>query len=148
MITAVFLLVLLVAPLSLFIHELGHVFFGLAFRSECSTLQLGRGYRIIDVRSRKFRLVICLFFFQGAFSINEREPSFTRQEQGWISFGGPLFNIGAAGLVWPLLGIHIFWSLLFWFNLYLAVANMIPFTVNGRKSDGCHVWSSFRRHGG
>ncbi|MGP4060143.1 site-2 protease family protein [Halobacillus sp. H74] len=138
MIVTILVLIFLVAPLSLFVHELGHVLPGLLFRSQRCVIHLGRGRLIHQVKFKKLHIKVGLLFFQGAYSINERQKQFSPWQKAWISGGGPLLNA-----VVSLLLFFIFWtrvndylSLFFLFNLYLAVVNIVPFSFRGRRSDG------------
>ncbi|WP_146817802.1 site-2 protease family protein [Halobacillus faecis] len=147
MIVTLFLLIFMVAPLSLFIHELGHLFPGLYFRADQSVLHLGRGKVIGQWKRSRIKVYIHLFFFQGAYSMNERKPPFKDSEKAWISIGGPLFNAITAFVLFlwfkeqggGLLRIS------FLFNTYLALMNLIPFSVKGKASDGYRLWSIVKR---
>ncbi|MEC3884721.1 hypothetical protein GLW00_10365 [Halobacillus litoralis] len=147
MIVTLLLLIFLVAPISLFIHELGHLFPGRYFRADQSVLHLGRGKVIGRWRKSGVHVYIHLFFFQGAYSLNERKPPFKDREKAWISMGGPIFNTITAFILFlwfkdqggDLLRIA------FLFNTYLAIMNLIPFSIKGKDSDGYRLWSIVKR---
>jgi hypothetical protein len=147
MILTILVLIFLMAPISLFIHELGHVLPGLFFGSERSIIHIGRGSTLFCWRGKKLELSIQLWFFQGAYSINERSPVFSNHEKIWISVGGPLLN-GLLAFI-----LFVFFSELklpyvkvfLLFNLYLAVVNLIPFSFKGKGSDGYRVWQLLQR---
>lgn len=147
MIVTLLVLIFLVAPLSLFIHELGHLFPGLYFRADHSVLHLGRGKVIGRWEKSGVHVYIHLFFFQGAYSVNERKPPFKDFEKAWISIGGPLLNALTAFVLFlwfkeqggDLLRIS------FLFNTYLALVNLVPFSIKGKGSDGYQLWSIVKR---
>lgn len=147
MILTIIVLIFLMAPISLFIHELGHVLPGLFFGSERSIIHIGRGSSLLHWRGKKLELSIHLWFFQGAYSINERSPVFTNYEKILISVGGPLLN----GLL--ALTLSVFFSevenpyvkVFLLFNLYLATVNLIPFSFKGKGSDGYRVLQLIKR---
>ncbi|WP_079530176.1 site-2 protease family protein [Halobacillus hunanensis] len=131
-------LLVIVSPLGLFIHEFGHVVFGLWFGADRSTLVTGSGRMILSKTFGKLTLQLNLLFFIGGYSFNEKQVAFNPWQQAGISLGGPLLNIiFAAGLfISDLIQYGQIIQLLFWFNLYLALVNMIPFRIKERESDG------------
>lgn len=131
-------LIILVAPISLFIHELGHILPALMFKSERSSIIIGRGPLLMKLQFGKVRLEMNWLFFQGAHSASERTDEFTNREKAWISFGGPLLNaLVAMTCFWVLLPSESRVILIFaFFNGYLAIVNSIPFSFKGKKSDG------------
>lgn len=149
MILTIIVLIFLVAPISLFIHELGHVLPGLFFRSERSIIHIGRGTVFFRCRWQKIELFIHLWFFQGAYSINERSPVFSNYEKIWISVGGPLLNGFLAFILFVSLSEfdHTYVKVFLLFNLYLAVVNLIPFSFKGKGSDGYLVLQLLKRIG-
>ncbi|WP_413229840.1 M50 family metallopeptidase [Halobacillus litoralis] len=138
MLVTVFLLIFLVAPLSLIIHEFGHVIPGLIFKARLSIIHLGRGRLVFRRRLGSVEINIYALFFQGAYSINERHPCFSPSEKIWISLGGPLLNGFTAILSLMSFMVHEnrLVELLFLFNLYLAVVNLLPYSFFGKRSDG------------
>ncbi|MGR9049867.1 site-2 protease family protein [Halobacillus faecis] len=147
MIVTLLVLIFLVAPLSLFVHELGHLFPGLYFRADQSILHLGRGKVIGRWRKNGVCVYIHLFFFQGAYSVNERKRPFKDFEKAWISIGGPLFNAVTAMVLFIWFkdqGGHLL-RVSFLFNTYLAIMNLVPFSIKGKDSDGYRLWSIVKR---
>ncbi|WP_075036774.1 site-2 protease family protein [Halobacillus dabanensis] len=147
MILTIIVLIFLMAPISLFVHELGHVLPGLFFGSERSNIHIGRGSSLLHCRGKKLELSIHVWFFQGAYSINERSPAFSNFEKVWISIGGPLLN-GLFALILSLFfseAENPFVKVFLLFNLYLAIVNLIPFSFKGKGSDGYHVWQLLKR---
>lgn len=147
MIVTLLVLIFLVAPLSLFIHELGHLLPGLYFRADQTALHLGRGKVIGRWEKKRIHVYIHLFFFQGAYSVNERKTPFEDFEKVWISIGGPLFNAMTAFVLflWFKDQGSDFLRISFLFNAYLAIMNLVPFSFKGKGSDGYRLWSIVRR---
>ncbi|MGP4076963.1 site-2 protease family protein [Halobacillus sp. K22] len=138
MVVDVLLLIFLIAPLSLFIHEMGHVLSAMIFRAEKSDIIIGTGRQVCKLRLGRLHVYVRLIFFNGGHSINEKTPSFAVKEKAWISAGGPLLNGTVAFLLF--LGPAAEQSEGFFyfcmFNGYLAIVNSFPFCIKGRKSDG------------
>ncbi|WP_079479899.1 site-2 protease family protein [Halobacillus salinus] len=145
MLVYVLVLILLTAPLSLFLHECGHVLPALGLRAEQSQISIGSGKRLFSLSFRRVKIHIHTIFFHGAHSLNERSIQFTKKEKAWISVGGPLLNGAISWVGFMVLNDHVSYhlSLFVWFNAYLAVVNSIPFRIKGRESDGYRFLQSF-----
>ncbi|UOQ93637.1 site-2 protease family protein [Halobacillus shinanisalinarum] len=132
-------LLFVVAPLGLFIHELGHTIVGLWSGAERSSLSLGIGPTLFKCKIKRLTVQLHCIFFIGGYSYNEKEVNFTPKQQAMISLGGPLSNAICAAILYmsdlPQQGQVL--QLFYLFNLYLALVNMIPFRLKGRESDGC-----------
>lgn len=138
-------LILWTAPLSLFLHECGHVLPALWFQADQSHLSLGSFKKLCSLRVYRVHIHIHALFFHGAHSINERSIEFTKKEKACISIGGPLMN-GMISCIGFLLGTELssfHYELFIWFNAYLAIVNSIPFRIRRRESDGYRFFRSF-----
>ncbi|KHE72614.1 site-2 protease family protein, partial [Halobacillus sp. BBL2006] len=120
------------------IHELGHVLAALAFRTEQSTINVGSGIPLIKGKIGKVRFNIRCLVFHGAHSINERKDEFSDHQKAWICLGGPLLNAIVFFLLFLTPSFDRFSpvTLFYLFNGYLAIANLIPFRIKEKKSDG------------
>ncbi|MFQ3542923.1 site-2 protease family protein [Halobacillus rhizosphaerae] len=138
-------LIFIAAPVSLLIHELGHVTVALFLGAENSLISLGSGQEILKGRIGKLDFRIHLFLFHGAYSLNENKQSFTNSQQALISMGGPVMNVCLSAALYftgiSQLSVLLHW--LFLFNLYLAVVNLVPISIKGRKSDGYRIVKCF-----
>lgn len=128
----------IVSPISTFIHEFGHVYGAKTVKAESITLSIGLGRKLITIPVKRFQLTIHAFFFLGGFVRNRREVPFSRGEMIIITIFGPLNN-GIFTLFFY--GIYQFFPnqyilVLVFFNLWLAIVNIIPFKLWGRESDG------------
>ncbi|MBH0229645.1 site-2 protease family protein [Halobacillus yeomjeoni] len=146
MVVTFFILIFLVAPLSLLIHEMGHALTALLHQAEHSSITIGRGSKLFSVKLGRVKVHIRWVFFQGAQTLNERKNPFSLREKAWISIGGPLFNAIVAWffIAMPFLSTSRTWMLFGLFNGYLALVNSIPFCFRGKKSDGYRFLEGFR----
>ena len=124
----------IVAPISTFIHELGHVFGAKTVKAENITLSIGLGRKLMTIPFKRFQLTIHAFFFLGGFVRNKRSVPFDQWEIIRITIFGPLNN-GLFAIIFY--GIHQFLPndyilVLLFFNLWLAIVNIIPFKLWGR----------------
>ncbi|MFG6148640.1 site-2 protease family protein [Halobacillus sp. B23F22_1] len=148
MIESLFFLVLVAAPLTLVIHELGHVLAGALCGARYAVLTVGTGRSIIRIKFQKLHIIIGSLFFIGGYSINVKEPDFTNLQKVLISSGGPLANgitFGLALIIPINIEIEVI-HLFFLFNLYLAVVNLIPFRIGDRKSDGYLILKNLNKY--
>lgn len=145
MIERLLILIFWTAPLSLLIHEWGHVLPALWSRADQSEISIGSGKRLFSITMKRVRIHFHMVFFHGAHSLNERRIQFSKVEKAWVSLGGPLLNgVVAVTLLlgpWDQLSSHVQWF--GWFNAYLAIVNCVPFHLKGRKSDGYRFFEAF-----
>lgn len=136
MIILIFLLI--AAPITVFIHELGHALGSYLMKADKIELNIGAGPKLFSIQNRKWTICIYIFYMLGAHTASERYPYFSKTEQIVISAFGPLLN-GVIGLIvqqWnPVdhLGICQLFAL---FNFWLFFINLIPFRIGGKQSDG------------
>ncbi|MGI8315416.1 site-2 protease family protein [Halobacillus mangrovi] len=147
MLVTFLLLIFAVAPLSLFIHELGHVLTALIFRAEQSYINVGYGFPLIKGKIGRVRISIRCLLFHGAHSINEREDPFSDRQKALICLGGPLLNAVVFLFLFitpPLMRTNPV-MLFYLFNAYLAIVNILPFKIKGKKSDGFRFIQSLKK---
>lgn len=126
------------APLSILIHELGHALASLYNNAAFITIDLGSGREMFAKKIGRIKVVIRLFYFLGGSTKNSRNISFSKREIFWISISGPFFSGCAAILLLIIVDIipTAYVSILFWFNVWLAIGNLFPIRINERKTDG------------
>ncbi len=132
------LLLFIIVPLGLFLHELGHGFFAFIRNVPSIHIGIGVGKEIFSFQMGRIHVHICLFFFIGAFASYSREEAFTYMDKILISLGGPLFSLAAYWLCWwgfITLQTNFLFTLML-FNGWLAFINLIPYKVRDKKSDG------------
>ena len=132
------LLLFVIAPLSLFLHELAHGIVAYFFQSSYIYIQLGLGPSLWERKQGVFTITINLFIFLGALAAYERHPEHTLSERAIISGAGPLINALLVLLGYLMFYVveHPYLSLFIAFNLWLTTMNLIPFKFANKKSDG------------
>lgn len=145
MLIPLLVLLIAIAPISMLIHESGHVLMALIFRSDRSEIFLGSGKRVYTFIFKNVRLHLHQIIFFGAYSINEKVSDFSNKQKALISIAGPCLNGGVALFIFtsPWKELSTIFLLFGWFNLYLAVTNSFPFHFKGRKSDGFRFFEYF-----
>ncbi|WP_160849860.1 site-2 protease family protein [Pontibacillus yanchengensis] len=132
------ILVFIIAPLSLFLHELAHGIVAYFFQSSYIYIQLGVGPSLLKQKHGVFRISICLYIFLGALVAYERDPEHTMYERAVISIAGPFINafLVLLGFVMYYVVDHPYISLFIAFNIWITTVNLIPFKFANKKSDG------------
>jgi len=131
-------LVLVVAPIGTLIHEGGHAIGALLVRADHINLSIGLGKKIGTISFRNFQITVHMLFFLGGFVQSYRNASYRIIEVVCITLFGPINNGLFAILFYLLDGIYYnqYIHLLFLFNLWLALMNIIPYKIKGKQSDG------------
>lgn len=70
-----------------------------------------------------------------AYTQSERKLHFTRKEYSFITKMGPLFSLFLTELIGTLLFVVKSKVIIFLFNLWITVINLIPFKTKNQKSD-------------
>lgn len=136
-------LVLVVAPVSTFLHEVGHVLGAKWRKADLIRLSIGAGKQIAFFSWKQIRVYFHLLFFLGGIAYNKRNEPYNRIEIIFISLCGPLSNAIAAAISFSLGGYSLLPVRLFiLFNLWLLAINLIPFNVRGKQSDGYMIWKT------
>lgn len=131
-------LLLVVAPIGMIIHECGHAFGAKIIRANRITLTIGLGKQLFTFMLSNICVKIHAIYFMGGFTKTNRHTSYTNKDVFWITIFGPLNNALFAVIFFYLNVVFInpYIRLLFLFNLWLAVINLIPFKFKGKQSDG------------
>ncbi|MCP3025804.1 site-2 protease family protein [Halobacillus sp. A5] len=139
------LLLFVIAPIGLVIHETGHIIAGFLCGARYSVLSVGAGNSILRIKFQKLHIIVGRIYFLGGYSINVKDPDFSCLQKVWISLAGPFANsIVFLCFMNIKLGYENEVLLFSFFNLYMAVINMIPFKIGKRKSDGYLVLENLR----
>ncbi|MCG3418797.1 M50 family metallopeptidase [Oceanobacillus jordanicus] len=140
-------LLFVAAPISIFLHELGHALAGVIFKAELVYLTIGRGKRVIEYSSGKLHFIIHAGYFMGGYANSERVTPFNRFERFIISIFGPFVNIVVFLSIWELQS-HFrsdYLQLFALFNLWLVIINLVPFKLKNQKSDGYNILETIVR---
>lgn len=136
-------LILVIVPISLFIHELGHLLGAKYLKADRVTIYLGAGRKLFTLSFKEMTLNVSLLIMFNAHTQSERKQNFTNKELAFITMMGPLFSLIFTGF-FSLLFIITTSELIFYFflfNLWLAVINLVPFKTKNQKSDGYLIWN-------
>ena len=128
----------IIAPITLFIHELGHAIGAYFVKSEKIELSIGAGKKLLSLYVGKLSIHIHMLYMLGGYSVSERDPYYSKHEQVIISLLGPLLN-GLVGifslLLFPTYSSRILLTFTL-FNFWLCIINLIPYRIGSRQSDG------------
>lgn len=135
------------APLSIILHEFGHAFAARIVHADHIIVSIGKGNILKTIGFKKIQIIIHVFFFLGGLAESNRKIPYKSLEMMWISIFGPFTN-GIVAFLFYLLNetySNNYFQLFFWFNLWLAVINLIPFKVGERQTDGYAIVKVFLR---
>ncbi|WP_377889416.1 site-2 protease family protein [Alkalihalobacillus sp. R86527] len=136
------MVILVISPLSLLLHEAGHTLAANVLTSSSVKLHLGVGPRLFTWKHARGELAINAFYFAGGMTISSQPDNAFGKVI--IALSGPLFNLSAALLALLLpLPLHIV-ALTIFFNLWLCITNLIPFKWKGKESDGWTILKVIR----
>lgn len=146
-IQVIVLFILLVVPLSLIIHEIGHIVGAKFKQANHIQLTIGSGKEVSQFTLIGVKITVRIIYIFGTYTATIREVPFNRMEKIIISAMGPLFN----GLLATLLYIayynmyhHYVLFLAFLFNLWLLCVNLIPYKIGMKQSDGYIIYQMIR----
>ncbi|WP_188453748.1 site-2 protease family protein [Virgibacillus oceani] len=130
-------LILLIAPVSTVIHELGHIIGAKLVKADSVTLSIGSGKSVCKFNIKRLHIRLHALYFIGGIAYSERSIPYKTGEIIWITLCGPVFNGIFAMLVSVLFDLtNGFYQLLVLFNCWLAIVNIIPFRLKEKQSDG------------
>lgn len=131
-------LVFVIAPVCTLIHECGHGVGSKWTGAEKINISVGMGKTIFSFTIHTIQFHIRTIFFIGGWTKSAGKDNLTKGQALWISFSGPLFNMLFAMLSFIPMTIHPneFIELFFWFNVWLAAVNLVPFRIGNKYTDG------------
>ncbi|GAB3052560.1 site-2 protease family protein [Virgibacillus ainsalahensis] len=141
-------LIFIVAPCSTTIHELGHAFAARSVNADRITLSVGMGKRIWKVFLGRVQIIFHLAFFVGGLAKSERKIPYQSVEIIWFTIWGPITSGIFALLAYILFTMYPngYLQLLYLFNLWLAVVNIIPFKMKEKQTDGYIILKTILRN--
>lgn len=126
------------APISIILHEIGHAFAAKIVNADSIMISIGKGKRLKVIFLGRMQLVIYTAFFLGGLAESKRKTPYSPREIVWIAMLGPITNGMIAFLFYVLNEIYPnnYLQLFYWFNVWLAVVNIIPFKLKDKYTDG------------
>lgn len=131
-------LILIVAPLSIVLHEMGHAFAARIVNADLITVTIGKGKRFKRIGLKRTQIIVYSNFLLGGVAESIRNKPYNSFEVIWITIFGPILSGIIAFLFYILNEMYPnnYLQLFFWFNIWLAVVNIIPFKIKGKQTDG------------
>ncbi|GAA0481478.1 hypothetical protein GCM10008986_02690 [Salinibacillus aidingensis] len=127
---------LLIAPLTILFHEFGHAGMAYILKADLVHFFIGSGRERAALRVGRIHLHLHTLLFMGGQSLSEKENDFKAWEKVLISIAGPIMNGVVAWGISFMSYENTVIQLAIWFNLWLAILNLIPFRHGRKKSDG------------
>ncbi|WP_160807159.1 zinc metalloprotease [Virgibacillus salexigens] len=136
-------LLLLVAPVSIFIHEFGHAIAAWLIGADRIYISIGVGKKGKTVIVGKVHMIIYPLFFLGGVATSEKQPCYTRLEIIFISIFGPFVSGVVVIICWFFyqMNANSLIQLFLLFNAWLSIINLIPFRYQGKRTDGYVVFN-------
>jgi membrane-associated protease RseP (regulator of RpoE activity) len=131
------ILLVVIVPITNFIHEWGHILLARWLKVTGTMLELGVGPKIFSFRLLGCQCQINAVYFLGAQSFNESDEEVSNWNKGLIALGGPFGNL----LIAFLLSVSItnedkiIWLFML-FNFWVGFVNLLPFKLFKKESDG------------
>ena len=132
------ILILLITPISLLFHELGHLLGAKYLKADRVVISIGSGKKIFSCNFNEMSIKIYLMIMFQAHTHSERQPKFNNKELAFITAMGPLFSLILTvffGLLLCVITSEII-IYFFLFNLWLTITNLVPFKIKNQMSDG------------
>ncbi|MEJ8776835.1 site-2 protease family protein [Pseudogracilibacillus sp. ICA-222130] len=139
-------LIFFVAPFSLLIHELGHMFGAVRMKATKIQLSIGTGKKLYEKDEAQFHIIIRRLFLFHYATATVRDQPFTSKEKVVITLMGPVFN-GIVAFIFFIIDLffyeHLGIQLCMLFNFWLFFVNLIPFKIGQKQSDGYTIYRLF-----
>lgn len=135
----IIILIVIIAPFSLFIHEIGHVIGAKLMAATKILLTIGVGNILWSISFQNIDIYIRRVFIVNSFTSTVRDQPFTKKEKVFITFMGPLFSGVLAFISYGLyysFSSNLYLYVLFLFNAWLVLINLLPFKIGQKQSDG------------
>jgi Zn-dependent protease len=131
-------LIFAAAPMGIVLHEFGHALAAKSVNADNIIISVGKGKRLKIFYFSSMQLVIHTTFFLGGLAESQRLKPYKPGEVVWIAILGPITNGIIAFLFYMLDEIiaNNYLQLFYWFNVWIAVVNIIPIKVKDKYTDG------------
>lgn len=135
-------LVFVVAPMSNFLHELGHALGAILVKADKVKIMIGKGNKIKSIGTERRMLDVNSWYFIGGLTESSRDKPFNKKEKILILVFAPIFNGFVAIIFYFIFTFYpnIFVEIVIWYNLWLMLSNLIPFEWDGKQTDGYSIY--------
>lgn len=139
-------LLFLIGPVSIIVHEMGHVAGALLENARPIKMHIGRGKKCFHLQIKSIEIFVYRWYFLGGATEFSRSVPLSKKNVIITSLAGPLCNLIIAAILFLLsirpMGEHyLLWCL---FNVWLGLSNLFPYKWRGKPSDGYLVWRTVR----
>ncbi|WP_085991985.1 M50 family metallopeptidase [Oceanobacillus senegalensis] len=140
-------LIFIVAPFSIFFHEIGHAIGARTRGADFIQLSIGQGKRLVTLGDQNFQIIVHLFYFMGGLTISEKSPSYKTKDVIILTLLGPLANgiIAILLILFYRMGPSLYIELAIWFNLWLMIVNLLPIKLKDKYTDGYIIFKRICR---
>ncbi|WP_221564018.1 site-2 protease family protein [Alkalihalobacillus sp. TS-13] len=138
----VLLIVFVLFPLATFLHEIGHYLTARLTGLKYSRMQIGIGPTVLHINNQFLHIEYRLFYFIGAHTLSGDIGETSSFNRFLITINGPLINAVTAFFIlgfYPMDFSSILdkaISIFAFINIWIALGNLLPYKIKGRKSDG------------
>lgn len=137
-------LLFLVAPVSIVMHEIGHLLGAKIVKADYLNLSIGQGKRLFSFSGETFIITVHALYFLGGETKSKRKQPYKPLDILLITAGGPIVNLLLVFVFYVIYSVYPFKYilLLILFNLWLGLGNLIPFKIRGKCSDGYIIFKA------
>lgn len=146
-VTFLFLL-FIVTPFSLLIHEIGHAIGARMIGASKIVITIGIGKTLLSIRLKRVTMKLRAIFIVHFQTETKRRTPLSKPEAIVVAMMGPVFSFCISLILFICYNLfipHPSVQLLYLFNLWLAVVNLIPFKLGHKHSDGYIVIEQLRK---
>ncbi|MFC4323563.1 site-2 protease family protein [Litchfieldia salsa] len=134
---SIIVLLFLVVPITIFLHECGHIIIAKLMKLDGLEIVIGSGPSLLLFFVIGIKVQINMVYFVGGYSTNTSVQEIKEWQKGLISLGGPLLNLFLAIVFFMLFNMnHMVDELLVLFNVWVGIVNLIPYKLMKKESDG------------
>jgi|SRR5699024_7009484 len=140
-------MLIIITPISLFWHELGHALGARFVRASQITLTIGIGKPIFEHNYNNMTFVIRKIFLFHSLTETQCHESLSRKDKLVITFMGPINSLVLSILAYGLFVLtspHPLFYIMSLFNIWVGLINLLPFKINERQSDGYTILQTIK----